>query len=229
MGLFKLRGIQSAREGIKVSLSQWSSLLRSEQPWQQACQGAVKGAIEQENQELQVWKVCLKVLGCHCVHIERHLKIHLFWKNEKREIQDSNSRSKSVPVRTLTKHKDSHIHGTLYSRFCFSMFRTKYNRYLCLRKMEHEKNVQVFDLVKNNLYLNVQGQTGMAAHCYLSHRVIEKNIIKTGSSQVIQRLVSDSGACFKWCYVLIDNRESKAQMRFQRSTDPLSKIMENFQ
>jgi len=38
---------------------------------------------------------------------------------------------------------------------------------------------------------------GMAAHSYLSHRMIEKNIIKRGSSQVIQGLVSDSGACFK--------------------------------
>lgn len=75
----------------------------------------------------------------------------------------------------------------------------------------------------------MQGQMGMAAHSYLSHRMIEKNIIKRGSSQVIQGLVSDSGACFKWCYVLLDNRESKAQMRFQRSTDPLSKIMETFQ
>lgn len=30
----------------------------------------------------------------------------------------------------------------------------------------HEKHVQTFDLVKNNLYLNVQGQMGMgmAAH-----------------------------------------------------------------
>lgn len=45
----------------------------------------------------------------------------------------------------------------------------------------------------------------------------------------MQGLVSDFGSCFKLCYVLLNNRESKAQLSFQTSSDLLAKIMENFQ
>lgn len=57
----------------------------------------------------------------------------------------------------------------------------------------------------------------------------EKNVIKAGPSQAMQGLVLDFGSCFKLCYVLLNSRESKAQLRFQTSSDLLAKIMENFQ
>lgn len=45
----------------------------------------------------------------------------------------------------------------------------------------------------------------------------------------MQGLVSDFGSCFKLCYALLNNRESKAQLSFQTSSDLLAKIMKNFQ
>lgn len=69
----------------------------------------------------------------------------------------------------------------------------------------------------------------MVTQCCLSHRIIGKRIIiKAGPSQAMQGLVSDFGSCFKLCYVLLNNRESKAQLSFQTSSDLLGKIMENF-
>lgn len=70
----------------------------------------------------------------------------------------------------------------------------------------------------------------MVTQCCLSHRIIGKRIIiKTGPFQAMQGLVSDFGSCFKLCYVLLNNRELKAQLSFQASSDLLAKIMENFQ
>lgn len=71
---------------------------------------------------------------------------------------------------------------------------------------------------------------GMVTQCCLSHRIIGKNlIIKAGPSQAVQGLVSDFGSCFKLCYVSLNNKESKAQLSVQTSSDLLAKIVENFQ
>lgn len=45
----------------------------------------------------------------------------------------------------------------------------------------------------------------------------------------MQGLVSDFGSCFKLCYVLLNNGESKVQLSFQTNSDLLAKIMEKFQ